>query len=157
MRNLRVTQMKRDIKLKWFYPYPVEVLWECLVNPDILKEWSLSSGGFKAEVGFKWMEQSKPRKKMNWDGKMYFEVLEVIPLKKLSYSFKGGPREGEYNLDTVVNWILIPREDGTELHLEQIGFKGWMNYISSMIMEQGWKNKVARKFRTALLKYVSHE
>jgi uncharacterized protein YndB with AHSA1/START domain len=145
--------MNKNIKLKWFYPYPVETIWECLTNPEILKEWSLSRGDFKAEVGFKWMEVSKPRKKMNWDGKMYFEVLEVVPLKKLSYSFKGGPREGEYNLDTVVNWVLIPREDGTELHLEQTGFTGMMNYLAAFFMEQGWKNKVAKRLQQALQKH----
>jgi uncharacterized protein YndB with AHSA1/START domain len=79
--------------------------------------------------------------------------LEVIPLKKLSYSFKGGPREGEYNLDTVVNWVLIPREDGTELHLEQTGFTGMMNYLAAFFMEQGWKNKVAKRLQQALQKH----
>ncbi len=159
MCNFKVTYMKRDIKLKWFYPHPVETIWECLTNPDLLKQWSLASTGFKAEVGFKWMEQSKPRPKMDWDGKMYFEVLEVVPLEKLSYSFKGGstkgtPAEGFYSLDTVVNWILIPKDGGTELHLEQTGFNGMKNYISSFIMEIGWKNKVAKRFQQALTKFV---
>ncbi|SDF73788.1 SRPBCC family protein [Chitinophaga filiformis] len=146
--------MKRDIKLKWFYPHPVETIWECLTNPDILKQWNLASSGFRAEVGFKWMEVTKPRPKMDWDGKMYFEVLEVVPLQKLSYSFKGGPGEGVYNLDTVVNWILVPKDGGTELHLEQIGFKGMKNYISSFIMEMGWKNKVAKRFQQALTNFT---
>lgn len=147
--------MKRDIKLKWFYPHPVEVIWECLTNPEILKEWSLQSGDFKAEVGFKWMAESKPRPKMDWDGKMYFEVLEIVPLQKLSYSFKGGPREGVYNLNTVVNWILVPKDGGTELHLEQTGFDGMKNYISSFIMEMGWRNKVAKRFQVSLAKYLN--
>src|SRR5690349_8159180 len=138
--------MKKDIKLKWHYAYPVETIWECLTNPEILKEWGQNSGDFRAEVGFRWMEESKPRKAMNWDGKMYFEVLEVIPFQKLSYSFKGGPRPGEYNLDTVVNWILIPKDNGTELQLEQIGFSGFMNYMSRFIMEIGWKNKIMKRF-----------
>ena len=154
MCNFKVTYMKRDIKLKWFYPHPVETIWECLTNPEILKQWNLASSGFRAEVGFKWMEVTKPRPKMDWDGKMYFEVLEVVPLQKLSYSFKGGPSEGVYNLDTVVNWILVPKDGGTELHLEQIGFKGMKNYISSFIMEMGWKNKVAKRFQQALTNFT---
>lgn len=27
--------MKHDVKLKWFYPYPPEMIWECLTNPEI--------------------------------------------------------------------------------------------------------------------------
>ncbi|SFM64745.1 Uncharacterized conserved protein YndB, AHSA1/START domain [Chitinophaga sp. YR627] len=142
--------MKRDIKLKWFYPHPVETIWECLTNPELLAQWNLNSGDFRAETGFKWMAASRPRPKMDWDGKMYFEVLEVIPLQKLSYSFKGGPRPGEYNLDTIVSWTLVPKDGGTELHLEQTGFTGMKNYISSFIMEMGWKNKVAKRFQKVL-------
>jgi len=147
--------MRKDIKLKWFYAYPVETIWKCLTNPEILKEWWVNTGEFKAEVGFKWMEVSKPRKQFDWDGKMYFEILEVVPLKKLSYSFKGGPRPGEYNLDTVVTWTLIQREEGTELHLEQTGFSGFKNYMSAFIMEIGWKKQVSKRFKISLGKHFS--
>jgi uncharacterized protein YndB with AHSA1/START domain len=136
----------RDIKLKWFYPYPAEAVWEALTDPELAQQWSSISAGFKPVIGHRWMAQSKPRKKMNWDGKMYFEVLELIPLQKLSYSFKGGPSEGVFNLDTIVTWTLISRPDGTELHLEHTGFKGMLNLVSSFIMEQGWKKNVGKKF-----------
>lgn len=147
--------MKRDIQLKWFYAYAPEIIWECLTNPEILKQWNLSSGDFKAEVGFKWMEIQKPRPKMDWDGKIYFEILEVIPLKKLAYSFKGGKSATEINLDTVVTWTLIPKDGGTELHLSQTGFNGPKNYISSFIMELGWRNNVTKRFKKALSAHVS--
>jgi uncharacterized protein YndB with AHSA1/START domain len=146
----KVTRMKRDIKIKWFYPYPVETLWECLTDPEILKQWSLSSTDFRAEVGFKWMEAQKPRPKMNWDGKMYFEVLEVQPKQKLVYSFRGGPSEGVFNLDTVVTWTLWPKDNGTELQLEHTGFKGLHNFFASFFMEHGWKNKVAKRFAKSI-------
>ena len=142
--------MKRDLKLHWFYPYPVEILWRCLTDPEILKQWNLNTTDFKAEVGFQWMEVQKPRPKMNWDGKMYFEVLEVVPLTKLVYSFKGGPSEGVFNLDTVVTWKLVPKENGTEVQLEHTGFKGLHNMLTSFIMELGWKNKVAKRFAKSI-------
>ena len=145
--------MKRDIKLKWFYNHSPEVIWDCLTKPELLNEWSSPTKAFKAEVGFKWMESQKPRPAFNWDGKMYFEVLEVIPLKKLSYSFKGGPRPGEYNLDTVVTWKLIPKNNGTELHSEQTGFHGAKNYFSSIIMEFGWKKIVTKRLLPVLEKF----
>lgn len=141
--------MKRSIKLKWFYPYPVETLWDCLTDPEKLKEWNnLKRSGFKAEVGFRWMEEQKPRK--GWDGKMYFEVLEVVPLKKLSYSFKGGPNPQTMTLDTVVTWTLTPKNGGTELHLEHTGFEGLKGLITSLIMEKGWNKHFAKKLMNYL-------
>jgi uncharacterized protein YndB with AHSA1/START domain len=142
--------MKRSIKLKWFYPYPVETIWDCLTDPDKLKEWNKlnKSVDFKAEVGFQWMEEQKPRK--GWDGKMYFEVLEVIPVKKLSYSFKGGPNPREMTLDTIVTWTIIPKNGGTELQLEHIGFEGLKGFITSFIMEKGWD----KHFGKRLMKYL---
>lgn len=146
--------MKRDIKLKWFYPHPVETIWQCLTEPELLKQWSLSSGDFKAEVGFKWMEQQPPRPRMGWDGRMYFEVLEVIPHKKISYSFKGGPREGVITLNTIVTWVLHPKDNGTELHLEHTGFEGAKNIFTSFIMELGWKNKVAQRLAKTIQNFT---
>jgi uncharacterized protein YndB with AHSA1/START domain len=142
--------MQRDIKINWFYPYPVETVWECLTDPELLKQWSLSSGQFRAEPGFKWMEARKPKPRMNWDGKMYFEVLEVIAPKKLSYSFRGGPREGVITLDTVVTWTLTPKNNGTNLCLEHTGFKGMGNYFTSFVMELGWKKNVGKKLSKTL-------
>lgn len=142
--------MQRDIKINWFYPYPPATIWECLTEPEILKQWSLGADDFKAEVGFKWMQAQKPRPRMNWDGKMYFEVLEVVALKKLSYSFKGGPREGVFNLDTIVTWTLVPKGNGTELRLEHTGFRGLQSYFTSFVMELGWKNHMTKKLIKAL-------
>lgn len=145
--------MERDIRLSWFYPHPVETIWACLTEPEILKEWSLSSGDFRAEPGYKWMESRPPKPRMKWDGKMYFEVLEVVPRQKLVYSFKGGPGDGTLSLDTVVTWTLRPKDNGTELQLVHSGFRGMRSYFTSFIMELGWKNGVARKFARALKKF----
>lgn len=147
--------MKSDIKLKWFYPYPVETIWECLTNPALLKQWSLGSGDFRAEPGFKWVEVKPGRPKMNWDGKMYFEVLEVVPQEKLSYSFKGGPREGVLSLDSIVTWKLLPKEGGTELQLEHTGFEGARGFFTSFVMTFGWK-KMAGKKLLKLLEGVAY-
>jgi len=143
--------MKRDIHLKWYYPYPPAEIWACLTDPRILKEWSglHRTTGFKAEVGFQWTETQKPRR--GWDGKMYFEVLEVLPHRKLSYSFKGGPNPSEMTLDTIVTWELIARDGGTELHLRHTGFEGLKGTITSFIMERGWNKQVNKR----LSKYLT--
>jgi uncharacterized protein YndB with AHSA1/START domain len=136
--------MERDIKMHWFYPYPVETIWECLTNPEILKQWSPMKD-FRPEVGFECETHQPPRRSQNWDGIMYLKVLEITPEKRLSYSFKGGPEPGTISLDTVVTWILIPKDGGTELHLEHTGFSGSKNYFTSFIMQLGWKKIVGNK------------
>lgn len=81
---------------------------------------------------------------------MYFEVLEIIPLKKLSYSFKGGPNPQKMTLNTIVTWTLIPKEGGTELHLEHKGFQGIKGAFISFIMSKGWNKFFARTLREYL-------
>jgi uncharacterized protein YndB with AHSA1/START domain len=84
---------------------------------------------------------------------MYFEVLEVLPPRKLSYSFKGGPNPSEMTLDTIVTWELIPKDGGTELHLRHTGFEGFKGAITSFIMERGWNKQVNKR----LSKYLTQK
>ncbi|ELR68009.1 hypothetical protein C900_01272 [Fulvivirga imtechensis AK7] len=148
--------MKRSINLDWFYPYPVEIIWDCLTDAEKLKEWSSlhKTVEFRAEVGFEWMEQQKPRK--GWDGKMYFKVLEVAPCEKLVYSFKGGPAPGIITLDTVVTYRLESTNGGTQLYLEHTGFEGLKGVMTSFIMHRGWIKFFAKRLMI-YLKQQTHE
>lgn len=92
---------------------------------------------FKPEVGHKFQFRTKPKIKLGFDGIVYCQVLELIPLKKLSYSWKGGMGE-KPSLDSVVTWTLEAVEGGTNLTLEHTGFKGFKNYITYLIMNKGW-------------------
>jgi uncharacterized protein YndB with AHSA1/START domain len=136
--------MQRDLNIKWFMPHPPEKVWECLVTPELLNQWFMNND-FKPIVGHHFQFHSKPLPKMNWDGIVYCEVLEVIPDKKLVYTWKGGPRPGVIGLDTILIWTLEPKNGGTEMVLEHKGFKGWKNYLASIFMEKGWK-KIAKRF-----------
>lgn len=137
--------MQRDLTIKWFFPYPPEKVWECLTDPELVNTW-LMKNDFKPVVGHYFQFHSRPLPKMGWDGIVYCEVLEVIPNQKLVYSWKGGPRPGVFNLDTLLTWTLSPEADGTRMVLEHSGFKGFKNMIASMIMENGWKKGIARRF-----------
>ncbi|CAG5004915.1 hypothetical protein DYBT9275_03474 [Dyadobacter sp. CECT 9275] len=141
--------MKRDVKVQWFYPHPPEVIWECLTNQELLNKWTFIKD-FKPVVGHEFEAHAKPRKSQGFDGIMYHKVLEVIPLKKLSYTFRGGPQKGVITLDTIVTWTLTPKNGGTELKVEQSGFEGTKNYFTSFIMELGWKKILSKKITKAL-------
>lgn len=141
--------MKRKIHLKWNLPHPPETVWEYLTNTDLLSQWTKIKD-FKPVVGYEFTQQERAQPKRGWDGMMYHKVLEVIPGKKLSYTLQGGPEKGVITLDTVVTWQLKPHSDGTTLELIHTGFEGIKNYMTSFIMELGWRNHVIKKLKKAL-------
>jgi len=139
--------MKKEIQLNWFYPYPTETIWKYLTDPELLRQWSSihKTTPFEAREGFEWTEQQKPRR--GWDGIMYLKVLEVVPLQRLSYSLKGGPKPGELSLDTIVTYELTSVDGGTELHLSHTGFEGFKGAFTAFIMEKGWMKIFNKRFR----------
>ena|ERR1700722_6166613 len=137
--------MQRDLVIKWFFPHPAEKVWECLTTPELISQW-LMKNDFKPIVGHKFQFHTRPIPKMGFDGIVYCEVLEIIPDKKLVYTWQGGPKPGVIRLDTVLTWTLTPGAEGTTLLLEHTGFKGLQNYLTSIFLERGWKKNVARRF-----------
>ncbi|MCW3121022.1 MAG: hypothetical protein JWQ38_514 [Flavipsychrobacter sp.] len=135
--------MQRDIRHSWFFSHKPEAIWEHLTNPELIAQW-LMKNDFKPVVGHRFNFTTKPQP--GFDGIVYCEVLEVVPLKRLSYSWKGGPRKGTINLDSVVTWTLTPKDGGTELLLEHTGFKGMKNYFAYLMMNMGWKSHVIKRF-----------
>ena len=75
---------------------------------------------------------------LNFDGIFYCKVLEIVPFKKLSYSWKGGPGDGRITLDSKVVWKLEPKDKGTELFLEHSGFSEIENLAIYNGMTDGW-------------------
>ena len=75
---------------------------------------------------------------LDFDGIAYCKVLELVPHKKLSYSWKGGPALGQITLDSVVVWTLVKKDNGTELRLDHTGFRELENYAIYPAMNEGW-------------------
>ncbi|WP_345950747.1 SRPBCC domain-containing protein [Mucilaginibacter sp. PAMB04274] len=143
--------MERDIIVTWYFEQSPAQVWQCLTQPELLSQWFMKND-FKAEVGHQFTFISKPIRAVNWDGIVYCEVLESTPEHKLVYTWKGGPKPGIINLDTILTWTLTPQNGGTLLRLEHKGFKGIKNYLSSFMMEKGW-GKVLRRFQQTLKDY----
>jgi uncharacterized protein YndB with AHSA1/START domain len=99
---------------------------------------------FQPIVGFDFQFLIKPIPSLDFDGICYCKVLEIVPFKKLSYSWKGGPGKGEITLDTVVVWRLEPTEKGTELFLEHSGFGKLENVNFFAGMNDGWIKQVQK-------------
>ena len=142
--------MQRDIRQVNFYPHPPAKVWEMLTDAALLSQW-LMKNDISPVVGHKFNFFTKPLPIFGFDGIVYCEVTEVVPMKRLSYTWKGGDgSKGTVSLDTVVTWTLTPRDNGTELVLEHIGFRGMKNLIPYMAMKSGWVKIMKGRFATLL-------
>lgn len=129
--------MERTIKHEFTFPKPPEVVWDYLTKPELIAQWLMESD-FQPVVGHKFQFGTKPKIKLGFDGRVYCEVLEVVPFERLVYSWKGGMSKENPSLDSIVVWTLQPVTGGTMLTLEHKGFKGMKNFIPYLIMNKGW-------------------
>ena len=132
--------MKKTIKHKFVFPHPPETVWEYLTKPELMEQW-LMKNNFQPIVGAEFQFQTKPIPSLDFDGTFYCQVLEIIPFKKLSYSWRSGPGGGEITLDSVVVWKLEPTDKGTELFLEHSGFAKEENLNFFNGLNHGWVEK----------------
>jgi len=140
--------MTRDIIQRWQFPHPPELIWEFLTDPVLLAQW-LSPNNFRAELGYEFRFDTQPKVKMGFDGIIYCKVMEMDAPRRLTYSWKGGPRPGTITLDSVVSWTLTANVNGTELLLEHTGFQGMKNYLTYLVMNKGWQ-KISKRLGSKL-------
>lgn len=133
--------MIRSINHQFFFSHSPETVWEYLTKPELMEQW-LMKNDFQPIVGLDFQFRTSPIPSLDFDGIFYCKVLEIVPLKKLSYSWKSGPGDGKITLDSTVTWKLEPKEKGTELFLEHTGFakKGNLNFYNGLM--QGWIEKL---------------
>ncbi len=134
--------MTKSIDHKFFFPHSPEVVWEYLTKAELMEQW-LMKNDFLPVIGHDFQFRTQPIPSVNFDGIFYCKVLEIVPFKKLSYSWKGGPGNGKIELDSIVEWTLHPKENGTELLLKQSGFKK-SNYTIYTMMNDGWFKNVQK-------------
>ena len=95
---------------------PVEVLWKAITDKNEMKQWYFDLKEFKAEPGFKFTFTGGK------DDRQYLhlcEVKDVIPNKKLSYTWKYDNYPGE----SKVTFELFPENDQTRLKLTHEGLE----------------------------------
>ncbi|MEP6951331.1 MAG: SRPBCC domain-containing protein, partial [Ginsengibacter sp.] len=125
------------------YQHPPKDVWEYLTISDLMAQW-LMPNNFEPILGYDFQFKINPMPTFDFDGNIYCKVLEIVPFKKLSYSWKGGPGEGKITLDSIVVWTLAPKDNGTELKLVHSGFKEIENFNMYSIMDDGWLRNIKK-------------
>jgi uncharacterized protein YndB with AHSA1/START domain len=120
----RVVVVEREVA------FPLEKIWRALTQPHLIEEW-LMKNDFKPVVGQGFTLRG------DW-GSVDCKVLEVEPNKTLSYTWDA------MGLESVVTWTLTPTSTGTQLRMEQSGFRpdqeqayqgakyGWQKFFAAM-------------------------
>jgi uncharacterized protein YndB with AHSA1/START domain len=100
------------------YNAPAGVVWEAITRKEKMKEWYFDLEDFQAVEGFEFKFYGGP------EDRSYLhvcKVTEVIPGKKLSYSWR---YEG-YAGNTIVTFELFPEGDKTTLKLTHAGLESF--------------------------------
>ncbi len=135
--------MKTNITHEFFFTQPPEAVWEYLTKPELIEQW-LMKNDFELMVGHSFQFRSSPAPAIGFDGNVYCRVLEIVPMKKLAYSWKCGPGDGRFTIDSLVEWKLNPKDGGTELLLVHSGFRETDNFSIIEAMREGWRKNIIK-------------
>ena len=89
--------------------YPSEKIWRALTQPHLIEEW-LMKNDFKPVMDHRFNFRG------DW-GAVDCQVKTIEPNKTLSYTWAA------HGLESVVTWTLTPTANGTNLRMEQSGFR----------------------------------
>lgn len=134
--------MQTEIKNEWIYEQSPNEVWQYLTQPELIALW-LMPNDFEPVLGHEFQFRTKPIPSLDLDGIMLCKVLEMVPFQKLTYSWKAGPGNGVFKLDTVVEWTLEKHENGTRLSLKHSGFKE-VNLAIFTGMTDGWQKNIQK-------------
>ena len=102
-------QQLRTVVVEREFPYPPEKLWRALTQPHLIEAWLMKSD-FLPVAGHRFNFRAE------W-GAVDCEVREVEVNRTLSYTWNA------LGLESVVIWTLDPSNKGTNLRMEQSGFR----------------------------------
>ena len=120
----------RTVVVEREIPYAPEKIWRTLTEPHLIEAW-LMKNDFEPVVDRKFNLTG------DW-GAVDCQVLKIQPRKTLSYSWAA------HELESVVTWTLTPTSKGTNLRMEQSGFRpdqeqfyqggkmGWGNFFAKL-------------------------
>ncbi|MCA8954562.1 MAG: SRPBCC domain-containing protein [Planctomycetes bacterium] len=128
----------KGIHLERTYPHPIERVWQAIATSRGLAAW-LMPNDFEPQPGHRF--QFRWKKVPGWRGIVDCEVLEIEPLERLVFSWRG--EEGHQ--PTRVTFTLTRVPEGTRLTLDHDGFRGFGGFLSRQMMRGGWRTKLLQR------------
>jgi uncharacterized protein YndB with AHSA1/START domain len=125
---IETTAATRSVIIERELPHKPEKIWRALTQGHLIAEW-LMQNDFQPAVGHRF------KLRADW-GAVDCRVIEVEPHRALSYSWEA------YGLETIITWTLTPTSTGTNLRMEQSGFRpdqaqayhgaraGWQKFLA---------------------------
>lgn len=131
-----------------------ENVWEALTIPDKMKKWYFNISHFEAKEGeiFDFIVTITDEEGEH-DFRHLFEILEVIPNKKLKHSWE---YPGYSHGTSTLTWELIPKGKSTKVILTHEGIENIADeksrYFTNESFIKGWES-ILKKMK----KYLEHQ
>ena len=122
---------------------PAHRIWQAITNLEQMKEWYFDVNRFEPVVGFEFQFSGGSEEKKYLH---LCKITEVIPEKKLSYSWKYEDYEG----DTLVTFELFPQEEQTLLRLTHTGLESFPAGNPDFAKEsfaEGWTHIIGKSLK----------
>ena len=127
------------------YNAPNEKVWKAISDADTMKQWYFNVPEFKPEVGleFGFTVHSKGREYVH-----LCKVTEVVPGKKLSYSWRYKGEEG----NSIVSFELFDEGENTRLKLTHTGLETFppVADFARTNFEGGWNQIIGTDLKNFL-------
>ena len=109
--RMKMNKTDQSIVVQQHFKSPIARVWKTITDQEQMKQWFFPQmETFRPEIGF------ETRFDVSFDGKTYthhWKIVEVIPLKRITYNWKYGGLPG----DSFVTFVLVEIPDGTQLTL----------------------------------------
>ena len=130
------------------YNAPAATVWKAITHKSDMKQWYFDLKEFRPEVGFEFRFPGGPE-----DGPQYLHVCvvtEVIPDKKLTYSWRYDGYEGI----SYVTWELFEEGNKTRLKLTHAGLETFPDNpdFARKNFEAGWTHIIGTSLKEFLEK-----
>jgi uncharacterized protein YndB with AHSA1/START domain len=143
---MNATTTARNIVIEREMNHAPEKVWRALTQAPLIAEW-LMNNDFQPVVGHRFNFRADPMPE--WNGVTDCEVLELVPLKRLSYTWNSSGEEAKTKgFKSVVTWTLTPTPKGVMVRMEHSGFRQQDEGFFQGA-QYGWQKMVAGLERTA--------
>jgi uncharacterized protein YndB with AHSA1/START domain len=135
--------MASSLRREFEYDHPVDRVWRALTEPERMGLWIMNFSNepdemktdFRPVAGTAYRMDAKTGR--GWRGYVVGQVLEVVPRKRLVYTWAHSSYQDRHPLR--VEFTLEPTAKGTRLTMVQTGFKGLRGWFVRQGSRMGWK------------------